>query len=345
MAEERRAPFRLNTRQRFQPFAAGALTPGVQVTEELPRVGFLAGILVQVRGDLTIAGGTMADQGPWNLLRRIRVETNIGATSVYSTSGFGNFLVNNSLARAYRADSDSDGQAGAGGTRIYAFATGADGALLNYFIPIAANDGAQFSVGMINLQAPEIRVTVGLDPANALTDVHSGISAATLTYSMSYLFYEVPQPLDVRWPPLILHRILEDQTPITGTGDTIYTVPRQGTLLQLHQLVTLNGSRNSADVERLGLRINKTDDVYRVPGMVAPWWHTQRYSRLPILGQYLWDFWHADDDPNRGDMRDAINTEAISTLDAIVTVAAGATLGANNNMIQSIRRIVQPLTL
>lgn len=345
MAQERRAPFRLNTRQRFQPFAAGALTMGSPVTAELPRVGFLAGILVQIRGDVTISGGAMTNQGPWNLLRRLQVETNIGATSIYSTSGFGNFLVNNGLARAYRADGDSDNQPGAGGTRIYQFATGTDGVLLNYFIPIAANDGAQFSVGLINLQAPEIRVTVNLDPAASIAAVHSGASADVLTYQMSYLFYEVPQPLDVRWPPLILHRLLEDVTPITNTGDTVYTVPRQGTLLQLDQLVTLNGSRNSADVDRMSLRINKTDDVYRIPGMVHPWWYTQRYSRLPTLGQFRWDFWHADDDPNRGDMRDAINTEAISTLDAIITVAAGATLGSNNNQIQSIRRIVQPLTL
>ena len=343
MSDKPKAPYRLNTRQRFQRVSGGALGMGDRIQVELPRVGFLAGVLVTVEGSLTISAGALSNLGPWNLLQRLQLEANVGSALIYDTSGYGNALVQSQMARSFRADSDSAGVAADGAVELYQFATGAGGVKLHYFIPVSVNDGAQFSVGQINLQAPEVRVTVNMQVANAIADVHSGASAPTLTYEVSYLYYEVPSPRDVKWPPLILHRMMEDTTPITQTGDLVYTVPRQGTLLSLTHLVTLNGARNTGDVTDLRLRINKTDDVYRVPAVQHAWWYAQRYSRLPRVGQFLWDFYHGDDDPNRGDMRDAIDSESISTLESIVGIAAGATLGSGNNFLRTIRRIVQPL--
>jgi hypothetical protein len=340
-----KAPYRLNTRQRFQRVGGGSLAMGERLQVELPRVGFLAGVLVTVEGGVTLSGGAMSNLGPYNLLQRIQLEANVGAAMIYDTSGYGNLLVQSQSARAFRGDSDSAGVATDGAVELSQFVTGAGGVKLHYFIPVAVNDGAQFSVGQINLQAPEVRVTVNMQVANAIADVHSGATDPVLTYQVSYLYYEVPSPREVKWPPLILHRTLEDTTPITQTGDVVYTVPRQGTLLSLAHVVALNGARNTADVVDLRLRINKTDDVYRVPAVQHAWWYAQRYSRLPRVGQFLWDFFHADDDPNRGDMRDAIDSESISTLESIVGVASGATLGSGNNFLRTIRRIVQPLQL
>lgn len=343
MAQNQKAPFRLNTRQRMQRVGGGSIAPGDRISVELPRVGFLAGVLVTIEGDVTISSGALANLGPYNFLDRLQLETNVGSALIYDTSGYGNLLVQAQSARAWRGDSDSAGNGTDGAVELSQFVTGSDGVRLHYFIPASVNDGAQFSVGMLNLQAPEVRATVNMVATSAIANVHSGASDPDLTYTVHYLYYEVPSPMDVKWPPLILHRTLEDTTPITQTGDVVYTVPRQGTLLQLTHLVSLNGSRNRADVTDLRLRINKTDDVYRLQATAHDWWYAQRYSRLPRVGQFLWDFYHADDDPNRGDMRDAIDSEAISSLESIVTVASGATLGSGNNFLRSIRRIVQPL--
>lgn len=345
MADRPKAPFRLNTRQRMQRVGGGSIAPGDRISVELPRVGFLAGVLVTIEGQVTISAGAMSNLGPYNFLDRLQLETNVGSALLYDTTGYGNLLVQDQMARSFRADSDSAGNAADGAVELSQFVTGAGGVRLNYWIPASVNDGAQFSVGMLNLQAPEVRATVNLNAISAISGVHSGASAPTLTYTVHYLYYEVPSPADVKWPPLILHRILEDVTPITQTGDVIYTVPRQGTLLQLTHLVSLNGSRNRADVTDMRLRINKTDDVYRMQAVAHDWWYTQRYSRLPRVGQLLWDFYHADDDPNRGDMRDAIDSEAISSLESLITIAGGATLGSGNNFLRSIRRVVQPLSM
>lgn len=345
MAQQQKAPFRLNTRQRMQRVAGGSIAPGDRISVELPRVGFLAGVLVTIEGGVTLTGGAMANLGPHNFLDRLQLETNVGSALIYDTSGYGNLLVQAQSARAWRGDSDSAGNATDGAVELSQFVTGAGGVKLHYWIPAATNDGAQFSVGMLNLQAPEVRATVNLAATSAIANVHSGASAPSLTYTVHYLYYEVPSPADVKWPPLILHRILEDVTPVTQTGDVIYTVPRQGTLLQLTHLLVLNGNRNRADVTDMRLRVNRTDDVYRHDANAHDWWYAQRYSRLPRVGQFVWDFFHADDDPNRGDMRDAIDSEAISSLESIVTVGSGATLGSGNNFLRSIRRIVQPLSL
>jgi hypothetical protein len=44
-----------------------------------------------------------------------------------------------------------------------------------------------------------------------------------------------------------------------------------------------------------------------------------------------------------GDLRDAIDTEAVTTIESTVTINSGANLGANNNFLDTIRRIIQPV--
>lgn len=334
-------PFRSETRQRIQRIAGGALTLGTPQTLEVPRVGFLSGILVTVRGDVTLAGGAMSDLGPWNLLRRLRLETNLGATSIVDVSGYGAFLANNHRTLGVTGTGDTSDAAG----RTYRFNTGTDGVLLHYWVPVAMNDGANFSVGMLNLQAPEIRVTLTLDPVADIATVHTGASAPALSYELTYYYYEVPSPHLAKWPPLILHRTLEDSQPISTTGEQIYTVPRQGTVLQLTHLVRLNGARNSADVGMIGLRFNKTDDVYRIPGIQHDFFYMHNHGRVPTTGEFMWDLFHADSVPNMGDMRDAVDSEQLSTFEAVLDIASGATLGVGNNFLVTQRRIVQPLVL
>lgn len=347
MAQNKLLPFRSGTRQRRAKVgviayaAASGLTP-----LELPRVGMLARLVVQFRGTVTLSGaGALSDLGPWNLLSRIKVNANIGSAAIVDLSGFGAFMISEWAEEiGFRPD-----LGGVGVTAVNAdvhaapVAMGANTWVLTWVIPIAANAGKQFDLGLINLQAPETRVTVEIT-TGALLDPATLVTATTGNFHVYYEYYEIPDPRAFALPPLALVRFLEEQQPIGQTGDNVYTVPRQGILLQLAHRVTLNAARGpDASIDSLSIKFNKTDSVYQVERQWERVLHRLWYATNPNVGVFRWDFWHAESDVSAGDTRDAIDAEELSTLESIVAVASGATLGSNNNFLASVRRIVQLL--
>jgi hypothetical protein len=360
-------PFRYNTRQRYQQFgniryAAANSFLSQQVSFEIPRVGFLAGILVNVGGGWVRdhAGG---DTGTYsgrlfNFVKRLRVDLNLGAASIFDCSGYGTYLLNGTEKIAYQPD--------LGGTAPtiplpngslfmdpHVFLSGdpttdAGGLVLTYWIPIAANQGRNFTMGLINLQAPEVRATLSVQMINSLAELYTagavttGTTFSNIDVTVDYLYYEVPNPDVVSFPPFIIHRCLEDRTPFANTGDVVYQIPRQGTLLRLIQNVITNNV-NADDYRHLTVRINKTDDVYRMFITNNRFFARFSYGHSLPVGSVVWDFWNAEEVPASGDFRDAIDTEAISTLEFITEIASTATLGVGNNFVDSVREIVQIL--
>lgn len=345
-AAQRLAPFRSGTRQRRAKVGTIAYATAAALTPlELPRVGMLSRIIIQFRGTVTLSGaGALSDLGPWNLLARIKVNANIGSASIVDVSGYGGYMIT-PLAEeiGFRSDLAGVGGGTTPNADIHAspVAMGANTWVLTWIIPIGANAGKQFDLGLINLQAPETRVTVELT-TGALLDPATLVTATTGNFHVYYEYYEIPDPRAFAMPPLALVRWLEEQQPVNQTGDNIYTVPRQGVLLQLAHRVTLNGARSDS-VDSIAIRFNKTDSPYV---MERQW--EKVLQRLfqgvnPLTGVFYWDFWHAESDISQGDTRDAIDAEELSTLESVITVTSGATLGSNNNFLASVRRIVQLL--
>lgn len=344
MATNQLQPLRSGTRQRTAKVGQIAYAANSALTPlELPRVGLLNRLMIQFRGTVTLsAAGALTDQGPWNILQRLRVNANIGAASIVDLSGFGAFMIQPLVEElGFRPD-----LAGAGGgttpnADIHAapVAMGANTWVVTWVIPIAANDGMQFASGLVNLQSPETRVTVELLTGN-LTDPASNVTGITGNFNVYYWYYELPDPRQFALPPLMLVRWIEDQQAILGTGDTLYAVPRQGILLQLAHAVTINGTRSDL-VDSLTVKFNKTDSPYVEERQWARVLERMRYGLNPNTGVFYHDFWHAGSDVSAGDTRDAIDTEELSTLESIVTVNSGAGLGANNNFLKSCRRILQ----
>jgi hypothetical protein len=346
------APFRAGTRQRFAFVNSVAHSVGATLSPiELPRVGMLSRIILQFRGTVSFsASGTAADLGPWNLLSRLQVNANIGSASIVDCSGFGLFMVqptNSGCSVGFRPDLSGVGSSAAPSADIFAapLAAGNNTWALSWIIPIGANTGNQFDLGLVNLQAPETRVTVNIT-TGALTDPATNLGSFTnANWFVYYEYYEIPDPSKYALPPLALVRTIEETQAITGTGDTIYTVPRQGVLLQLTHRVTLNGARldTPSGWDSAKIRFNKTDTVYNTDRQ--PWRVIERarYALQVLTGVYQWDFWQAAADVSQGDTRDAIDSEELSTLESILTVNSGATLGSNNNFFSSVRRIVQIL--
>lgn len=336
-------PFRAGTRRRRAfvssvPYAASStLTP-----QELPRVGLLSEVFVQARLTVTLsAAGALTDLGPWNAVNRVQVNANIGAAAIVDLSGYGAYMIQPWTQNAgYRPD-----VGGAGVTAVNAdihaapVAMGANTWVLSYFLPIAANDGSQFETGLINLQAPETRVTVNIT-TGALLDPATLVTATTGSFFIYYDYYEIPDPNRFKLPPLALVRTLEESQVISAVGDNIYTVPRQGVLLQLAHRVNLNGARSDS-WDRALMRFNKTDSVYQEDRQWMRAVERRAFCLNPVVGVLYRDFWRANSLNSAGDTRDAIDSEELSTLESIVVVSAGATIGVAS--LSSVRRIVQTL--
>lgn len=365
--QQQKFPFRYHTRQRIQPIGQQTFVPNSRVSFELPRVGFLAGIFLRFNGFIDRAGGSIpALYAPtlFNLLNRIQVNINIGSAAIFDCTGYGTALLNNVLERGFYPAWNGTFPVGlsggsATGTLYEPDVYNADPTVpattrplnLSYFIPIAANDGRNFNMGLINLQAPEVRCTLDIQTGNIADLFTPGDTVTTTTFSASpvpklqasYLFYEVPDPSRVFYPPLILHRCLEERQAINSTGDQVYTVPKQGTLLRQIHSVILDNVPSTASVDGLRIRFNRTDTVYDEQRYVNRWLAVKRYGHDIPAGMFVHDFWHSEDMVGHGDTRDTIDTEAISTLESIVTLNSAAALGAGNNFMDSIREIVQIL--
>lgn len=345
-------PFRAGTRQRRAKVAAIAVTAaGVTLTpQELPRVGLLSRILVQFRGTVTLSSsGALTDLGPWALANRIQVNANIGTASIVDVSGFGGYMFQ-PLVEEIGFRPDSAGLSASmtatpnGDIHAAPVASGANTWVLTWVIPVSANSGREFDMGLVNLQAPETRITVNIT-VGAGSDFTSNFSSfTTANFHVYYEYYEIPDPRQFALPLLALVRVLEEQQPIVATGDNVYTVPRMGTLMQLASRITLNGARiDSPGWDYQRVRFNKTDTVYDMERQWARVWERMWYGQLPLTGVAYLDLWHAASDVSTGDTRDAIDAEELSTLEVVYGINSGATLGSNNNTLADVRRIAQIL--
>jgi hypothetical protein len=367
MQTNRKLPFRYNTRQRVRLVGQQPFVAGQTLVFEMPRVGFVAGILVQLSGGLIrTAGDTgLFSDRMYNFIRRFTIDLNIGAASIYNCSGYGTYLLNSTEKMSYRPDM--------GGTAIAPTALvsdnaaltqdpgvfqgqstvpnpafpAADGLVMTWWLPVSANLGRNFNIGLINLQAPEVRCALTLQ-LGTLTDLFAAASVIagtsfTGTITVTYMFWEVPNPGKVAFPPLMYHRVLEDRTPFSNTGDVTYLVPRQGTVLRLIHNAIINNA-NSSRITQLTIRVNKTDDIYQMSGFGANHFFTRfAYGGKVPTGTFIHDLWNAEDVPASGDFRDAMDSEAVSTLESILTVDPGVILGVGNNFIDTQREIVQVL--
>lgn len=344
MPERVKQLFRYATRQNRRKnggqnpiaFAANGGQPLV-----LDKVGMLNRLILQFRGTITLSGaGAATDLSPWNLLARIKVNLNGAALGLWDTSGYGAYVSNMLISRGWRPDA-----AGQGNTTpdadIHAAprASGANVWVITWILPIAANQGSNFETGLINLQSPEITATV--EPTFcALTDVDALCTAITGNLHVYTEYFEIPDPNIADLPPVIAVRTMEDFLPVGAVGDNPYTVPRGGNLMSLLHFVRLNGARsNSYDSARLVF--NKATTPYLQERQLLRILNREATELDFPTGVFAWDFWRSGESIGSGDNRDFIDTEELSTLESIVTISAGATLGANNNTFNNVRRIMQ----
>lgn len=333
-------PFREGTRQRRQFIAAPSFSASGTLTTELPRVGYLNRLIVAFAGTVTLSGATAnTDSGPWNLVNRFRVNTNIGSTQLVDTSGFGMFV-----AQRFQNESWSPDKAGVGDTTASAdvfaagTASGANTWALPYIIPIGANVADEFEFGMINLQSEQTRVTLDI-VCGANTDANANITGVTGAFSIWYEYYEVPDPRVFAQPPLTICRLVEESISVSATGDNVYIVPRQGVLMQAAGILRLNSSRSDG-FSQTRVRFNKTDIAYTHDRVLNRILDRNTQVLNPITGVVYQDFWYAQGLIGQGDARDMIDLEELSTVEVLCNVTTAPSGTSTYNVV---RRIAQRL--
>ena len=340
-------PFRNNTTFRMRQITSVSYSSGTSLTPiKLPEVGFLNHLILEVDGTMNVSGspGVLVDKGPWNLLKRIQLDVNLGTSLIVDVSGFDAFLVGSTQQRAF---SPNGGGNATPSTDVYSapVANGNNTWKLMYYIPVAANNSLEFDTGLINLQAPEVQANLNIT-CGANADVFSSGAGTGFTGTIKVYtgYYDVPNPQVVQWPATQIVRTVSEQLPILTTGDyTWYQVPRQGILMQAIQEVRCNGSLTNA-FDAAAIRINKNDTVQVIDKGVFSFRNYFNNSNVLPSGCYDWGFWNATGDPSEGDNRDMYDTERVTTFELGVQVTSGTTLGSGNNDLTTVRRILVNLS-
>lgn len=337
---QRVAPFRWNTRERIKK--VGTITyptgggDGTPLT--LPSIGMLARILLVYEGTLTFSSTTTyANYGIWGHLKRIKLQLNNAAQDLCDVSGFGLFLLNSISRKVGKIDETSGLDTG-----LYAAPTSGSTQNVRFAleIPVNQSEGMNFEAGLINLQAPEVQCTLNVTFASSTADIASLITGITGTVHVYYTYFEVPDPTAVMIPPVVLHKIVEQQQSFSATGDVIYTVPRAGKISRMIQIVNVNGARSNAyDYQKL--KLQQSDTVYDREQRLVQLQHRLRYGVAAQTGVIVSDFSQGYGINEETDARDWFDSERTTTMESVIGITSGTSLGSSNNTIQTIREFIQ----
>jgi hypothetical protein len=338
-------PFRYGTVKRRIEIGNFAVNPGNAIPSiVLPQVGMLAKLVVDVEGSYTKANATGLNllDGFDALLSRARVGLNNGSQNLVDLSGVGVNIVNRDLSPALPI---KRGLATAAGAQTFSY---------KFVLPINANDRRQFEMGLINLQAPEVRCTCDLvfNPIASVFATAADVTNFAATAQVAYEYYEIPDLNQYMLPPLTIVRTIEEApAAINAVGLQLYQIPRLGTMIDYHAVVVLNNVYGAVltAVSEFAIRYNKSDVQYDV---LMGNWETyealnygigQGNTRTSLFtGALSFNLWSAGDRSwNGGDFRDAIDTEENTTTEALITIAAGQALNAGKDNIFHVRRVVQ----
>lgn len=367
---QQKIPFRYGTVRRRINIGSFTLTPGSQLPAVLiPQVGMLSRVLFDVEGSYTVATAPLVVanlDGFDAIFARAQITLNNGSANICDLSGVGVNAINQNLNTALPIKRGTPAATGnVNGTQM-PLALGASTFTYKGILPVNANQRRQFEMGLINLQAPELRATVLLsfNPLSSLFTVAANCTLFAATVNLSYEYFEIPDLRVYDLPPLTLVRSIEEAPiAIAATGQQIYQIPRLGTMIEYHSVIQLNqlyGSANAAITE-FDIRYNKTDQQYQVlqgdwetyeaelygvginvlqaptPTAATP---TSRWQQQ--TSAITFNLWAAGDATiNGGDFRDAIDTEENTTTESIITIKAGTALNAGKDNLFHVRRVVQ----
>jgi hypothetical protein len=340
-------PFRLGTVRRRINIGTFAVNLGGAIPSiVIPQVGMLGRVFVDIEGTYTKANatGTNFYDGYDAIVSRAQITLNNGSANLVDLSGVGINIVNKDLSPVLPI---KRGLITTAGAQTFSY---------KFILPVNANQKRQFEMGLINLQAPEIRANVNLsfNPQATIFATSADVTLFTATANVSYEYYEIPPIAQFDLPPLTLVRTIEEApVAIAAVGLQLYQIPRLGTMFDYHAVMVLNKVYTTVltKTTEFAIRYNKSDVQYDV--FMGDWetYEAELYGRINNGGTFLFtsaisfNLWAADNrETDGGDFRDAIDTEENTTTETLITVAAGTVLTAGLDNFFHVRRVAQRIT-
>ena len=341
-------PFRFGTVRRKINIGSYAVTLGGAIPSiVVPQVGMFARVLVDIEGTYTKANatGTNFYDGYDAIVSRARVGLNNGSANLVDVSGVGINIINQDLSPSLPI---KRGLVTTAGAQTFSY---------KFILPVNANQRRQFDMGLINLQAPEVRanIDISFNPQATIFATSADVTLFTATANVSYEYYEIPPISQYNLPPLTLTRTIEEAPiAIAAVGLQTYQLPRLGTMFDYHAVMVLNNIYTTVLTKAtdFSLRYNKTDTQFTVN--IGDWetYEAELYGRLGGATKTFlnasaisWNLWSAADrETDGGDFRDAIDTEENTTTETLITVASGTALNAGKDNFFHVRRVAQVIT-
>ena len=380
-----KVPFRRVARQQSNVLPPVDFQEGQEVSVPFSQIGCLSGVTMRLRGYIRRAKTDTGSVKPTfaDIVRRFRFDLNTGAASLLNVTGYGlaiamflfgfgmrlfgaDLVSGNTDPQVFDINSTYIGgttfsgpfvpQTGGGDAAVQIFPFN-----LQWYYPVALNEGSQWDLGQLVLQADELRANMQVQCGTLANDFFAAGSTLTGTFfsnaagtaqnprlEFEYHYFQLPNPDESDGPPNVFHRIVESSLDIVGVGDQVYEIQKSGLLLQAAQIIEINGtpifnghSDNAGTYwDNPRVVLNDQQELYRGTRFGKALRHRRLYGTQPPSA-LVHDFWNSGDVPNCGDFRDCIDTEQIAKVQLIFNVAETSTLGVGNNRQRIVRRILQ----
>lgn len=357
MTQNQLMPFRMDTRQKIAKVGQVPYSGGGLQSLRLPSTGFLSSIYLRFNGQIVnssdITDTSIGQYAPYCVFKNINLNINSGQQQLVNCSGWSLFLLSrqrygNKLHHRFHHVNEAKAN------YCFPFNAGTQPFIFTLEIPVAISDGQNFSLGLINLQAPELECVLEMSFFNNTGEISGFTTGIGGVVEVFYKYYEVPNPMTTELPPPVLHKILENVYPVNSIGLQTIEIPRGGRIMRLVNNLQLNGQRSNKWIN-VGIQLNKTYTVYDKPQWLVGYEEAIFASdsnnillstgvgsvqgllrgEIPVNLMRAWNI------NQESDIRDTLNTERATSTDLLITVADDATLGVSNNSITVTREIIQ----
>ena len=345
-------PFRMAARQHYSPigsvaYASGSRLPSVRINP----VGYLAALIVQVKGTATGGAATAtyvnATEQAFNLISRFRLNGNGNNINVIDCSGWDAYLYSHFYQRGFKLDAPGVGSSAVDPTLVKTPLTTVGQVVtdfaLTYVLPVNANQGLSFETGLLLMQAQDATFVLDMDaPATSAIYATNAPTFSAMNVQVGYLWYELPDPTDVKLPDNLLVRLSgQDSGLAVVNGDNKIVIGRQGTLVQVIVASKIDGAYDSTKVDEITVRLNLNPQPYIMKG-----YENRLINRMNLgvdlpAGVNAFDFWHSSQSVSEGDSRDMFDLEQYSTFEIIPKITGMAS--PSTSSLRIITRTIQQL--
>lgn len=303
-------------RSRLNTITKAAGTSGIQ-SQQLPRVGLLQGIRLDI--SVVVGGtlGTATTAGIQAAIRRIRVNVNSGQDIVNITGQGYSSILKYLIGSEYFAASQVAASGNQGRSPVVLGTFG-----LDMYIPIAMN--RRDPIGLFNLQSETSTVQLEIDFAPDTDLASTATVAVTVQPSMDW--FTIPDPLPAV-PTGYVHQIIEDSRTVSGAGDYTYEPLRGQRYLQVAHGFTLGDSATAADAFSRFRVLVGSSDVWRddTVGQLDIDWQLN-YGSVRPAGVLVQDYMASSELGMLGLMRDTFDTALTTDYQHILTATGAGTL-------------------